>query len=432
VYTGDRTQSPIDATLAQHLQNIASQGTGQAAVFAKVGDSITASDQGVAGGQFLNCFDGVLEGNVGTDYNIHLGASSAMAPTIGYFKAVALTQDGGTSWSRASLAAKVGLTAQGLMSSSWDGGAVSYLDDELQAIKPRYAVVMFGSNDIYYYDPTNYPVVQNAEWFEHWMRTITDHLLAKGVIPVLTTMPPRWGSSAAGGSDVYLRTVPVFTAVVRGIAQGRQIPLIDYNREMMALPPPTYGLGSDGVHPTIQDYNTACWLDAVSLATYGYNVRNQVTLDAMDRMRLIAQGVELDPGAARLAGVGSWANPFVVPSVPFAELRDLSASSFTAAGPSACPGAPTISGPEYLYQVTLAAPTPLRILVLDQGPRALRVSVWTGATPDTCIHSDPSLIARTLPAGTYTIAVDAPFPAGASEYNLSVTRCLDTDPGCPP
>ena len=74
-----------------------------------------------------------------------------------------------------------------------------------------------------------YPLADRAQVFERNMRTLTDRLLAQGVVPLLTTMPP---------DGDFFRNVPVFSGVVRGIAQGRQVPLIDYYRELMAVGPP--------------------------------------------------------------------------------------------------------------------------------------------------------------------------------------------------
>lgn len=382
----------------------------------KVGDSISASDPGVAGGYFLNCFDGVLNGSIDWEFNIKLGDHSALAPTIEHFKTVKLS-GGADSWSRASLSARSGQTANWAVT-----GSPSPIDQESAATNPRFAVVMFGSNDVGWYNPPPYPVADQAEDYETSMRAVADALIAKGIIPLLTTMPPRQG---------YESYVPVYSGVVRAIAQGRQIPLIDYNRELMSIAPPR-GLSGDGIHPSVQDYNTACWFDSTSLSLYGYNIRNLATLQALDRMRqiLVAAASPPDPGAPKLAGDGSATAPFLVGSVPFGELRDLRRSSHSASGPLGCSGAPAIQGPEYLYQLVLARSTSLRVLLLDRGAQKLRVSLLSSANPASCFKSDPRLLATTLDAGTYFVAVDAPTAAGAAEYNLSVTECLATDLDC--
>lgn len=95
-------------------------------------------------------------------------------------------------------------------------------------------------NDVGWYNPPPYPVADQAEDYEASMRAVADALIAKGIIPLLTTMPPRQG---------YESYVPVYSGVVRAIAQGRQIPLIDYNRELSHedLPHPVKRLQRDEI-----------------------------------------------------------------------------------------------------------------------------------------------------------------------------------------
>ena len=416
VYPGDRTQSPIDAALAQRLRGIAARGTGRGTVFSKVGDSISTNGSGVGGGYFANCFDGIVGGTVSWDFNVNLGAFSALAPTVDFFKSTRLGAD--DSWTRPSLATRVGAAAGWAVT-----GAPSPLEQELAAATPRYAVVMYGSNDIAYYGGGAYPLADQAETYEANLRAITDELLARGVIPLLTTMPPRTDGDR-------LRYVPVFSAVVRAIAQGRQVPLIDLNRELMALGPP-FGLSSDQVHPTCAAYNKCCWFDPASL-THGYNVRNLITLQALDRLHQVFEGgaTTLDPAAPRLAGDGSRAAPFAISSLPFGELRDLTQSPSTPDAPLSCAGAPAVAGPQHLYRLVLTRTTSLRALVLDRGADAHRVSLLSGTSLSSCLRSDPRLVAATLSAGTYYLAVNARNAGGGAEYNLSVSECAPGDPDC--
>ncbi len=412
LYPGDRTQSPIDAVVGQHLRDIAARGAGTATVLSKVGDSISSGGPGIAGGNFLNCFDGLLEGTVSWETNIRLAGFSALAPTIDYFKTPRIAND--DSWTRSSLAARISMTA------GWAiGGSPSPLEQELAAATPRYAVVMYGSNDIGGGDP--YPLADRAERFEKNMRILTDQLTARGVIPLLTTMPP---------DGDFFRYVPVFSGVVRGIAQGRQVPLIDFYRELMALGPP-YGLGNDHVHPTCLAFNKCCWFDQPGL-THGYNVRNLITLQALDRMRRLfaLDETSFDPGAPRMPGDGSTASPYVISQVPFGELRDLRTSAWRPTGSLSCTGAPAVSGPQNLYRLVLSRPTSLRVLVVDGGARGQRVSLLSGPTLSTCLKSDQRLISTSLAAGTYYLSVNAPATNGGAEYNLSVTECLPGDPDC--
>ncbi len=417
VYSPDRTQSPIDRALVQRLRDITSAGTGRHDVFARVGDSVSIGYSGGAtGGNFLNCFDGILEGTVSWDVNIRLGSHAALAPTIHFFKTTPMPA-GYTCWSRISLATRVGVTASWPMAST-----PSPIDQELAAINPRFAVVLYGSNDIGWGGMEAYPVADQVERYEKHMRRLTDHLISRGVVPILNTMPP---------DGDYFNYVPAFAGVVRAIAQGRQVPMIDLYKEMIAMGAP-YGLRSDRTHPSQQNYNTCCWFDPTSLATWGANLRNLITLEALDRMRQVfEEGVpSLDPGAPRVAGDGTVASPISITQVPWGELRDLRRATVTASGTLSCPGAPAVTGPQNLYRLVLTRSTALRVLVLNGGLGGHQVSLLTGTDLGSCVKSDPRLISTTLAAGTYYIAVDALSATSGTEYNFSVTECIAGDPEC--
>lgn len=416
VYTGDRTQSPINEDLARHLRDIAAKGSGlRSGVFMKVGDSISTSSSGVSGGYFLNCFDGKIGGTVSWEFNVDLAGRTALIPTIEFYRATRIGSD--DSFARESLSTRVGQDARWALS-----GSPSPMESEYAAAQPQVAVVMFGSNDIGWYGGGAYPVADQAEGYEAAMRGIADWLIARGVIPVLTTMPPRVG---------YEPYVPVYTGVVRAIAQGRQVPLVDYNRELMALPEP-HGLGDDGIHPTCADYNTCCWFDSANL-THGYNVRNLITLEALDRLKrvLVDREAAPDPAPATLAGDGSAAAPFLIPSLPFGEVRDTRRSTSRTLDGLGCSGAPATPGPEYFYELVLPQRTALRILLLDGGARALRLALLSAPDAKSCLESEARMIAGAFPAGTYFIAVDTPAGSDGAEYTLSVTPCIDGDPSCP-
>ena len=74
------------------------------------------------------------------------------------------------------------------------------------------------------------------------MLEIADRLIADGVIPILSSVPPRDDNATA---DLE---VPRYNAVVRGIAQALQVPFIDYHFSL--LPLPKHGLGGDKLHPS--------------------------------------------------------------------------------------------------------------------------------------------------------------------------------------
>jgi hypothetical protein len=309
------------------------------------------------------------------------------------------------------------------MTASWPmTGTPAPIDQELAAINPRYAIVLYGSNDIGWGGQLAYPVADQAERYEKNMRTLIDHLIDRGVVPIVNTMPPD--------GDFFWMT-PVFSAVTRAIAQGRQVPMIDLYQALLDMGPP-YGLRSDRTHPSQQDYNTCCWFDPASLATWGANVRNLITLESLDRMRqLFDQNVPgFDQNPPRLVGDGSTASPFVIDRVPWGELRDLSGSAFTTSEALSCAGAPPVTGKQVLYKLVLTQPLRLRIMVLDGGQGEQQVSLLSGTSLNTCVKTDARLISGPFAAGTYYVSVNALSATGGAEYNLSISECIAGDARC--
>ena len=156
VYPFGVRHSPVTAAVTANLKRIAGLSTKQGNVFSRVGDSQTVSTN------FMNCFAGA---------NVDLNGLTPLQATIDQFKS-------GPSFTRVSLAATVGWSAGAAIA-----GAPSPLDQEVAAVSPRYALVMFGTNDIG--DGTG-----DVFTFARRMFLITDQLIAAGVVPLLTTVPP--------------------------------------------------------------------------------------------------------------------------------------------------------------------------------------------------------------------------------------------------
>src|SRR5262249_47411877 len=81
------------------------------------------------------------------------------------------------------------------------------------------------------------------------------------------------------------RRVAELNAIVKRIAQTRGVPLIDLNAALAPLP--RQGLVADGIHLAAAHVGGAphpCWFSDGALSS-GMNVRNLVTLQALDRAR---------------------------------------------------------------------------------------------------------------------------------------------------
>ena len=377
LYPEGRRHSPITAQVAAHLAAIAGAATAPR-VFAKVGDSITASTS------FLTCFDGTVE----------LGSHGALASTLAYFAAG--NAAGSSPYARVSLAATGGWTTGDVLA-----GSPSPLDQEASAIDPRDAVMMLGTNDDRYGD--------TFESFGANLWTIVDDLTARGIIPILSTIPPIDGDPDA---DARVR---LFDGLIRAIAQGCQIPLVDLHAELVNLP--SHGLSADGVHPDVAPTG-ACDLTDAGLQ-YGYNVRNLITLEALDRLRAALAGQPPDATAPVRTGTGTHADP-IVAALPIADLGDTGLGDATFdTYPSCDPTSRT--GREIVYQLELPAATTIDAYLVTRGPVTAAIHVLPGSlAPGGCVAAGASSASATVGPGPVYLVVDSTTPASEGPYLLVV------------
>ena len=392
LYPSDRTHSPITPALAAHLRDIAARDPAQReSVFAKIGDSQTVSTN------FVYCFAGS---------RIDLAGRTQLQSTIDHF--VSGNAAGANPYVRVSLAATVGWSAWAALA-----GSPSPLSQEVSAIVPRYAVIMFGTNDLQNRDPYRY--AGN-------LLDIADLLVAAGIIPLFTSVPPRDDDAAA---DLW---VPRYNAIVRGVAQSRQVPFIDLERELRPLP--NHGVGPDGIHLESLVTSTGsmpCAFSATGLQ-HGANIRNFLTLESLDRARRALSdpsAMAPDPSAPFLAGSGTAADPFVVASLPVTDARNTAVAGTRAISTyPGCAAPQDESGPDIVYRFVATRPVRVRAMVFDRGSVDTDVHVLGGAIDGaSCIARDDRGIVLDLVPGTYHFVVDTYVSAGvehAGEYLLVV------------
>lgn len=380
LYPGDRTLSPLTPDLVEHLRAIHAASTGSDRVFAKIGDSHTVSTS------YLACFVGAA---------VDLGGRD-LAATVAQF---AGSDAAGTSaFARTSLAATIGWAAFQALA-----GTPTPIDQELAAITPAFATVMFGTNDIGY---------GRIDRFGRNLATIADGLLAQGIIPVLSTIPPRDDSATADAE------VPHYNAIARGIAQTRGVPLVDLHRELVVLP--GHGLGGDGLHLESAPAG-ACQLTPTGL-THGNNLRNLHVLTTLDRLRrtVLAGEPAPDPDAPRLAGAGSPTDPFEITALPFADRRDTRTFGVDQHASYPPCGTQDQRGNEVYYRLELAAPATLQAYAID-ADADIDLQLLAGApTADACVvRADTTLVRRVEP-GVYYLVADT-YQGLAGDYTLVVT-----------
>jgi hypothetical protein len=372
VYREDLRHSPIDPSLAEGLRALARRGPDRSEdVFAKVGDSITVSTA------FLACFTGGA---------VDLGGRDALAETIEHFR----VGDAGETdpFRRVSLAAGVGWTASRALT-----GRPSPLEQELAALSPRFASLMFGTNDAGFVDLDSYG--RN-------LRGIVDAMLAQGTLPILSSIPPRDDDAEAG------RRVPLFNALARALAASRGLPFVDFHRELAPLP--SHGLGSDGIHPRAS--MGGCVLTPAALRA-GSNVRNLLVLEALDRLRRVVVLGESAPDAAapRLAGSGTQADPFVIDALPFAGFGDTRTGGEASVDRWDCSPA-SEAGAELRFRFRLEARTPITAIVSSGVGADLDVHIVPAGSRGACLARDNRQLDVTLEAGDWELVADTYAAAG--------------------
>ena len=242
--------------------------------FAKVGDSITASDS------FL--MDIGCGGENLADYQ-------SLQTTITYFRKLQFTPIYGTGWCHVSNSfnmnspsAQSGWSAYYALDSNWLYTPYKHectypynipIACEFKITRPSIVFIMFGSND------SNHIYTQPSD-FQFTLNDLIATSLDNGIIPVLSTIPPRTNNSFASSR------VQMFNTVIINVAKKQHIPLWNY---WLALQSPSmihFGISDDNVHPSVYRGNQSADFSREGLR-YGYNQRNLQALQILDSIRRI-------------------------------------------------------------------------------------------------------------------------------------------------
>jgi len=459
VYPTSSVQSPMPASVVTELLFLSAHApaTAQDNSFIKVGDSITAAPAFLGGYadpvSSPSCWqDGTYLSTSG--YDVRLPDDADLLPTIYHFRSgfmAAPDYDGTTqttsSLGRYSIAAGVGEGA------AWaTTGSPSPLDQEIAALNPLYALVMFGTNDVGVGGDPLSDFAHKVLVFQTGYFALVDALAAQGIVPILFTIPPRLDASGQ-----YQWVVPTLNALVRAKAASLQTPLVDYYLALTSSPnlaqPASagdhldgeWGIEADGIHPTSGDYNQYCWADTASAdagLNTGYGVRALAALRALDRVvqAVVIGNASVDDGGAAAVAPFSVDTTQTVPIaggavMAWGDVEDSADGTVTSTTYSGCatfdggtlaPG--SAAGPLFDYALTLVAPMPLRAFVADEGNGYHGVYVLD--VDGGCLYSGANLIAGTLDAGTYTVRVHATAASQTSEYVLAVVQCDPADTRC--
>jgi hypothetical protein len=257
----------LEPAVTSHLEKVASRGEQlgvRPGVFAKIGDSITASPSFL---QALACSPP------------RLGHWEELRGTLGFFGRTAVPRGSeevqcpvSNSYSRLGVAAVGGWrAAEALLprESFPECQGLPAVSCELQLLRPSVALIMFGTNDL-----EDITAVQFRLDLARVVRLVSN----AGTIPVISTIPPR-------ARQPFSRRVSRFNAEIAGLAENRVLPLWNYWRQMIEPGVPNRGLSLDGVHPSVLcPPCTAIDFRPVGLRQ-GYALRNLGALLVLDRLR---------------------------------------------------------------------------------------------------------------------------------------------------
>ena len=243
---------------AQPMRQVAEKFKGRTGVVLHIGDSITHANpygQWAVGGK------GRTEEDLAVLKWMHLGAED---DTDGWYLARTDLPEG------RSYTAAGGLTMGQLLKGR---GSHPTLAKMLEQYQPQIAVLMLGTNDV--------SLGRKVADYQRDAAQAVDMILDSGCICILSTIPPHPGNSKL--SDEY-------NQALRKLAADRQLPLIDYEREILKRRPDDWNgtlMNKNDPHPSAGsgDVNSAAEPSAENLRTSGYLLRGWLSVKKIGEVK---------------------------------------------------------------------------------------------------------------------------------------------------
>ncbi|MEM9193131.1 MAG: SGNH/GDSL hydrolase family protein [Myxococcota bacterium] len=253
--TAIRPLPPLTSEQIRRVRAIAARApAADTRLFMKIGDSMTVNQN------YLRCF---------AASRVELGAHAELEEGRQFFRAGSPNP-----FRRRSLAARVGWSTNHVLA-----GRPSPLRREYVALRPRFATLMLGTNEVESRAPRR---------FARRIWRILDELTSRGVVPLTSAIPPRGDDP---DEDAW---VPHYNLILRGLSEGRDLPFYDLHADYLDLP--ERGLAHDGVHANVRMVGRrmrACDFSPEGLR-FGHNVRNLRTLQHLDRLRRMIVGEDVE------------------------------------------------------------------------------------------------------------------------------------------
>lgn len=181
-------------------------------------------------------------------------------------------------FSRISQASAAGFNAASILDSLWANpeaceSGETPLACEIRAMQPSIALIMFGTNDVFYLDESQ---------FDFFLRSIVVETLRSDVLPILSTFPHR---------PEFPDKSILYNQIVVHVALDYDIPLINLWRALETLP--NQGVDpEDPTHLSAPTSGAVCHFLGENMRS-GFTVRNLLTLETLNAV-LEATGTQTE------------------------------------------------------------------------------------------------------------------------------------------
>jgi hypothetical protein len=224
---GDCGESPLPQPwdYAKAMRAVARRGDGRPGVVLHVGDSITHANPY---GQWARAGEGRSDDDRAALAWMHAGADD---DSDGWWLARADHPDGGRSYTACG-----GIRADEMLAGG--KGGMPSLGAIIEKYRPQVVVLMLGTNDA--------TAGRSVAAYRADIEKALDLMLGRGVVVILSTIPPHPGRQALAQS---------YNEALRSLARSRKLPLIDYEREVLTRRPDDWDgtlLDNGDVHPTAE------------------------------------------------------------------------------------------------------------------------------------------------------------------------------------
>jgi hypothetical protein len=257
---GQEKPLPQDWDYVPAMKKMAAKFKGQPGVVLHIGDSITYANPY---GQWARGGAGKTEQDKAILNWMHSGADD---DTDGWHLARFDHPDGGRSYTACG-----GIRIDEMLA----GGRAKMppLAKTLDVYKPQIVVLMLGTNDA--------SARRSLNDYRAGMEKAIDLMLDRGIICILSTIPPHIGASDLAKS---------YNQALREMAKTRGLPLIDYEREILKRRPNDWNgtlLGKNDVHPTASQggATAASAPTAENLRNCGYLLRGWLSVQKIAEVK---------------------------------------------------------------------------------------------------------------------------------------------------